>query len=275
MKWIFPPALAILAVLAFGCDIPFLATGPIPSGPPPVSEKTAQQERPPEKRKEEPAPQTIACDGKDCPQTTVAAKTVEKPNLTPSQRPRGESSGIGPRLARLLARDELEKLAAAHLVVDMPERMIAGSQARVDARLTEELRPEFVKNLLELGLSNAEQIASASSFRAQLSGHGFEIAATPDEERSIAPDKTAWSWHVAPIETGVRSLVLTLTARVAIPGGGEEEREMPPIMRKITIESSTSPSSSATLERGWLWLGAVFFVVATVAGVIARKRQSV
>ena len=275
MTWSFLAVLALLATLAFGCDARFLATGSVPAGPPTVAEKPPREDRPAEKRKEEPAPQTSACSGKDCAQTAPVAEAPEKTKLAVTQRPRIESSGIGPRLARLLARDELEKLAAAHLVIEMPERMTAGSQARVDARLTEELRREFVKNLQELGMPNAEEIASASSFRAQLSGRGFEISPPPDEERSIAPETTAWSWHVAPTETGVRSLVLTLTARVNIPGGGEEEREMPPITRKITVEANSSSSSPATLGRGWLWLASILFALATLAGAIARKRQTV
>jgi len=184
--------------------------------------------------------------------------------------------GYGPRLARMLARDELEKLAAAHVLLDVPDRMMAGSRAKVEVRLADELRGEFIKSLQDLGMANAEEIASASSFRAQLSGDGFKIETPPsDDEKTIGTGAAAWSWDVAPMRPGVRSLALTLAARVKVPGGGEEEREMPPIMRKVTVESGGASAAPLPLQNRWLWIvGAVILLVAAMGGgVMIGRRQ--
>src|SRR5262249_26036346 len=102
MKWIFAPALAIAAALAFGCQVPFLASGPAPSGPPFAAEKTAPGEIKPASAKEKIVRQPLVCNGKECPQTAEARTTAAKPSRPAViESRRDESSGVGPRLARL------------------------------------------------------------------------------------------------------------------------------------------------------------------------------
>jgi hypothetical protein len=73
---------------------------------------------------------------------------------------------------------------------------------------------------------------------------------------------------------GVRSLALTLAARVKVPGGGEEEREMPPIMRKVTVDSGSASAAPLPLQNRWLWIvAAVLLLVAAMGGGIAIGRR--
>jgi len=270
-----PMALCLIAALAAGCNGHFFASGSAPSDFPSIADTTPAANRP-EKHVEAPPQTAVACERKECPQPSAPVETAvkAKPALVP--RPRGEvPPSVGRRLDRLLARDELEKLAAAHVLLDVPDRMTAGTRSRVEVRLSDELRGEFVKNLQDLGLANAEEIASASSFRVQLSGDSFQIDAPADEEQSIGAGTAAWSWDVAPIKTGVQLLAVTLAARVRVPGGGAEERQMPPITRKITVESHSASQTPLAPENRWLWFtGALLLLVAaTAGGVVVGRRQ--
>jgi hypothetical protein len=269
MKWILPPAaLGVIAALAAGCNTRFLLSESPPARPPSFAEIAAKQKQEDEARRQKAAQPSAA------PSVAVDATAMKaKPAAL---RARGDAApGYGPRLARMLARDELEKLAAAHVQLDVPDRMMAGNRAKVEVRLADELRGEFIKSLQDLGMANAEEIASASSFRAQLSGDGFKIETPPsDDEKTIGTGAAAWSWDVAPTRPGVRSLALTLAARVKVPGGGEEEREMPPIMRKVTVESGAVSAAPLPLQNRWLWIvGAVILLGAAMGGGIAIGRR--
>src|SRR6185369_4777778 len=205
MKWILSTAaLGVIAALAAGCNTPFLLSGSPPARPPSFAEIAAKQKQEDEARRPKISvpPNAVATAQADTAMKTKSALV----------RPRGDAApGYGPRLARMLARDELEKLAAAHVLLDVPDRMMAGSKAKVEVRLADELRGEFIKSLQDLGMTNAEEIASASSFRAQLSGDGFKIETPPsDDEKTIGTGAAAWSWDVAAMRPGVRSLALTL-----------------------------------------------------------------
>lgn len=273
MKWIFPfAALGFIAAVAAGCNMPFLLSGSPPArrpsiaatGPRNVHEENARR------------PKVSGCQGKDCPANAAPADIAMKTKPAGMQPRGGAAPGYGPRLARMLARDELEKLAAAHVLLDVPDRMTAGSKAKVEVRFADELRGDFIKSLRDLGMANAEEIASASSFRAQLSGDGFEIDPPPSEdEKTIGTGAAAWSWDVAPMRPGVRSLALTLAARVKVPGGGEEERELPPIMRKVTVESGSASAAPLAVPNRWVWIAAaaVLLIAAMGGGVIIGRRQ--
>jgi hypothetical protein len=268
MKWNLPPALSLIAALAAGCNMPFLLSGPPPARPPSFAEIAAKQ------KQEDAARRQTASGSPNVVSTAPASADAMMKAKSATLRSRGDAApGYGPRLARMLARDELEKLAAAHVLLDVPDRMTAGSKAKVEVRLADELRDEFIKSLQDLGMANAEEIASASSFRAQLSGDGFKIGTPPsDDEKTIGTGAAVWSWDVAPMRPGVRSLALTLAARVKVPGGGEEEREMPPIMRKVTVESG--PASGA-LQNRWLWIAAavLLLIAAMGGGIMIGRRQ--
>jgi hypothetical protein len=285
-----PAALSLVAALAAGCNAPFFPTGSPPEGPPSM-EETASVEKPevekPETdkrltetreaatREDQPRrPKLPACQAKDCPQTPAAQTAMKQKPAPTALRPRSEwPTGIGPRLARMLARDELEKLAAAHVQFDVPDRVFTGTKSKVQVQLSDELRGEFVKSLQDLGMSNAEEIAAASSFRAQLSGDAFKIEAPADQEHSIGTGSAAWSWEVTPVKAGVQSLAVILAPRVKVPGGGDEEREMPPIMRKITVERG-SPSGAALPHRGlWIAGGVLLLVAALGGGIMIGRRQ--
>src|SRR5690349_3105824 len=105
MKWIVPPpALGFIAALAAGCNMPFLLSGPPPARPPSFAEIAAKQKHEDAARR-----QTASASPNSVPPAQAAADMARSATM----RSRGDAAaGYGPRLARMLARDELEKLAA-------------------------------------------------------------------------------------------------------------------------------------------------------------------
>src|SRR5262245_22652167 len=153
--------LVFVAVLGAGCNMRYLLSGSAPPGPP--ERKTAD------------------CIGSGCAQSAVVSA---KP-ITPRPVERAGPTGalVGPRLAALLARDELEKLVAGRALLDTPERIRAGGTLRIEARLADNLRDDFIKSLKDLGMANADAIAEASVVKASLSGDGFQVTPLADDAK--------------------------------------------------------------------------------------------
>jgi hypothetical protein len=192
----------------------------------------------------------------------------------PAERVGPAAPLVGPRLAALLARDELEKLVAGRVVLDAPERIRAGGTMRIEARLAENLRDDFVKSLKDLGMANPEAIAEASVIKANLSGDGFQVTAPADDVKGLSADAQSWSWEVTPVRSGVQPLVLTLTASVKVPGGGEEEKDLPAVTRQVAVEGGSYSPGGFVLAEGWLWLSAIALVLAAISVWVANRRRT-
>src|SRR4051812_988665 len=176
MRLLILSALCLLAALAAGCNLGFLHLhDSAPAGLPAWARGTA-------------------CPGPDCAQNAAGAgksASGSKPLLA-GRDGTATPSLIGPRLSLLLARDNLEKLVAGRIVLEAPQKIKAGAQAKVEARLTDDLREEFVKSLKELGINNADAIAAASAVKANLSGDAFEVVPPAGEERGLDEGTAAW-----------------------------------------------------------------------------------
>ena len=243
----------LLAALGAGCNTGFLRLdGAPPPGPP--ERKTA-----------------VECSGPGCAQTAVASA---KPMARPAERLGPAAPLVGPRLAALLARDELEKLVAGRVALDVPEQVRVGGTMRIEARLAENLRDDFIKSLKDLGMANPEAIAEASVVKASLSGEGFQVVPPADDVKALSGDAQSWSWEVTPTRSGLQPIVLTLTARVKVPGGGEEEKDFPAVTRQLAVEGGSYTTGGIVLAEGWLWVSAIALLLAAVAIWLANRRRA-
>ncbi|HKA33043.1 MAG TPA: hypothetical protein VKH64_07515 [Candidatus Binatia bacterium] len=220
---------------------------------------------PPERRT------AVECTGPGCGQTAVAS--AKPMALRPAERVGPAAPLVGPRLAALLARDELEKLVAGRVALDVPEGVRAGGTMRIEARLAENLRDDFIKSLKDLGMANPEAIAEASVVKASLSGEGFQVVPPADDVKALSGDAQSWSWEVTPTRSGLQPIVLTLTARVKVPGGGEEEKDFPAVTRQVAVEGG-SYAGGIVLAEGWLWVSAIALVLAAVIVWLANRRRA-
>lgn len=211
------------------------------------------------------------CKGPGCAQSGVVSAKPMLPR--PAERVGSRAPLVGPRLAALLARDELEKLIAGRVVLDAPERIRSGGTMRIEARLAENLRDDFIKSLKDLGMANPEAIAEASVVKANLSGDGFRVAPAADDAKGLSADAQSWSWEVTPVRAGVQPLVLTLTASVKVPGGGEEERDLPAVTKQVAVEGGSYPTDGFVLAEGWLWVSVIALVLAAIIVWLANRRR--
>jgi hypothetical protein len=120
-------------------------------------------------------------------------------------------------------------------------------------------------------MANAEAIAEASVVRANLTGDGFQVTQPAEDVKALSADAQSWSWDVTPVRSGLQPLVLTLTASVKVPGGGEEEKDLPTVTRQVAVEGGSYSTGGFVLAEGWLWVSAL--VLAAISVWVANRRR--
>lgn len=184
-----------------------------------------------------------------------------------------ESPPVGPRLSALIARDELEKLAAKRIAFDAPARMRAGVKEKIEARIDANFYEELAKNLKDLGMADGYEIASGSSIRAALEGDAFEIGAAADGEQALADKVFApWIWEVTPLRSGSQPLTLTVTVASRIAGGGDEKKELRVATKNIEVQASPVRAMLAFVETNGVWLAAVLLATGLAGWLLRRQR---
>jgi hypothetical protein len=231
----------------------------------------------------------LQCDSAACPECNPAfcpepaifpvayaleAKPAPKAVAAPSsgKTPPAPSPG-GPRLSALLARDELEKLSTTAVVFNAPEQMNAGVHEKVEVRIAESLPEDFLVKLKELGIRGAEEIIAGSSIKARLVGDGFEIQPLGDEEKNVSNEELIpWMWDVTPVRSGTQPLLLFMTIKVKIPGGGNETKELPVFSKSSQVAGSPAYATVRFLGGRWPWFAGGLFTLGVAVWFLRRRR---
>lgn len=260
--------LIILVAFASGCKLQFPFLGPARDFGPPV-QKTAGQMLP------------WQCDPVACPEPGIRpiayaleAKSGVKTIAAPaSKKTLPAPSPGGPRLSALLARDELEKLSIQAVVFNAPEQMNAGVHEKVEVRIVETLPEDFLVKLKEHGIVGADEVVAGSSIKARLVGDGFEIEPLGDEEKNVSSEGlTSWMWDVTPVRSGTQPLVLLMTIKVRIPGGGNETKELPVFSKPSQVAGSPAYATVRFLRGRWPWFVGGFFTLGVAVWFLRRWR---
>jgi hypothetical protein len=258
----------IVPVLA-GCNPPLPLSGTMPELRPPAQQSLAEKMIPPLYCKPPgcagPAARRVAYVTEIKPAKPAAPAPAAKP------APPAPSPG-GPRLSALIARDELEKLSRDRLVFNAPEQMNAGVHERVEAHVPDNLAEDFAGKLKELGLSASNDIAAGSSMRVRLAGDGFDITPLGDDEKPLNAEGSAWVWDVMPVRSGAQALLLTVSIKVKIPGGGDERKELTVFTKPTTVVPSSLYSTVRLLRARWSWFLGGFTTLALAVWVVRRRR---
>jgi hypothetical protein len=260
--------LIILAALGSACKFQFPYWGRLLDFGPAVT-KTAGQMFP------------LPCDPVACPEPAIRpvayvpeTKPAPKAAAAPASKktPPAPSPG-GPRLSALLARDELEKLSIQAVVFNAPEQMNAGVHEKVEVRIVETLPEDFLVKLKEHGIVGADEVVAGSSIRARLVGDGFEIEPLGDEEKNVSSaGLTSWMWDVTPVRSGMQPLVLLMTIKVRIPGGGNETKELPVFSKPSQVAGSPAYATVRFLKGRWPWFVGGFFTLGVAVWFLRRWR---
>ncbi|MGH7765960.1 MAG: hypothetical protein ACREQP_00780 [Candidatus Binatia bacterium] len=221
------------------------------------------------------------CNPASCPEPAIlpvayaleakpALKTVATPS--PGKTTPARSPG-GPRLSALIARDELEKLTVKAVVFNAPEQMNAGVHDKVEVRIAESLPEDFPVKLKELGIMGADEIAAGSSIKARLVGDGFEIQLLGDDEKAVSEEGlTPWMWDVTPVRSGTQPLLLLMTIKVKIPGGGNETKELPVFSKPAQVAGSPAYATVRFLRGRWPWFAAGLFTLGVAVWFLRWRR---
>jgi hypothetical protein len=222
----------------------------------------------------------LPCDAA-CPEPAVRAvayameaKPAPITNAAPAPRKTTPApSPGGPRLSALLARDELAKLSIMAVVFNAPEQMNAGVHEKVEVRMAESLPEDFIVKLKELGIKSADDIVAGSSIKARLVGDGFQIEPLSDEDKKISSEGlTPWIWDVTPLRSGTQPLLLLMTIKVKVPGGGSETKELPVFSKPAQIARSPAFAAVRFLRSRWPWFAGGFFTLGVAVWFLRQLR---
>ena len=73
--------------------------------------------------------------------------------------------------------------------------------------------------------------------------------------------KTPWMWDVTPVKSGTQPLLLMLTIKVRIPGGGEERKELPIFSKPAQVAGSPVYVTVRFMRGTWPWFAGGFFTL--------------
>jgi hypothetical protein len=159
-----------------------------------------------------------------------------------------------PELSEIVE-NELKKLSPGQILFNVPQEMIVGIKERVEVRITKTITEDLAKGLKGRGLPQIEEIRVNTLMGVRLNGDNFDIKALSHEEQIVAGEGfTQWAWDVTPLESGIQSLLLTVTVRIKIPNYGEERKDYPVFERKINVKVNPPYTIKKFIRSYWQWI---------------------
>ncbi len=205
-----------------------------------------------------------------------AAAPEEAPAVAPAEESAAvESAALPAPDPALLARQALDRLETGRLLYNPPAQMEYGLPERVEARISLNPDESLSGGLLGIGAPIEEPLQVATFMKIHLTGSGFDILPLSSEEQIVAGDTyTQWSWDVTPRASGTQNLVLVVTARVKIPGFGEDLKDLQVVERQIEVQVSPVQAAQLFFQNNLEWLGpAVLASLGAALGWAWRMRR--
>lgn len=174
-----------------------------------------------------------------------------------------------------VARSALAELAQGRILYNPPTEMQFGQPERVEVRISLDPAADLGSGLQGSGEPVEEQIPVSAFMTVRLTGAAFEITPLSSAEQIIAQDTyTQWAWDVVPIKSGEQRLTLIVTARVKLPGFGEEARDLPIIEREITVKVTPVQAALNFFNQNLAWIGPTMLAgLGTALGWAWRQRR--
>lgn len=203
-------------------------------------------------------------EGEPAPAESTSEAVLPEPTALPTADPAEIASAA------------LAELEQGQILYNPPAEMQRGARERVEVRIS--LNPEEVlsEDLQGSGEPVQEAIPVARFMTVRLTGPGFEITPLSSPEQVVARDAyTQWAWDIVPLESGEQRLSLTVTARVKIPGFGDEARDIEIIEREILVQVTPVQATLDFLGGNLEWIGpAVLAALAALGGWAWRRRSA-
>lgn len=176
-----------------------------------------------------------------------------------------------PELSEIVE-NELKKLSPGQILFNVPHEMKVGIKERVEVRITKTITEDLSKGLKGRGLPQIEGIRVNTLMGVRLNkDDNFYINALSHEEQIVAGEGfTQWDWDVTPLESGIQSLLLTVTVSIKIPNFGEEKKDYPVFERQIKVKVNPIYSIKKFINNyRQLIIGAI--ISSGIIGLIVKK----
>lgn len=174
-----------------------------------------------------------------------------------------------------IASAALAELEQGQILYNPPAEMQLGERERVEVRISLDAAQDLAQDLQGSGEPVQESIPVARFMTVRLTGPAFEIIPLSSPEQVVADDAyTQWSWDITPLEGGEQRLSLTVTARVKIPGFGDEARDIDIIEREILVQVTAVQAALDFVNNNLEWIGPAALAALAAAGGWAWRRRS-
>lgn len=180
----------------------------------------------------------------------------------------------------------MRKLAPGRIVFETPERMSVGETYIIEADLSYSFVRDLSKSLNSASPRDVNRMRLGQGVGVHLSGHGFDIKPVTEADRSggaeeeipvegagviktVEENSTAkWLWHVTPLKSGFRSLLLSVEVIVEDSRYNEMVNEYPIFQKLVEVKSSFLHSVTSSY---WIMVVFIIIVIAAVGWVLIRK----
>lgn len=180
-----------------------------------------------------------------------------------------------PELSEIVE-NELKKLSPGQILFNVPQEMKVGIKERVEVRITKTITEDLPKGLKGRGLPQIEGIMVNTLMGVRLNkDDNFYINALSHEEQIVAGEGfTQWDWDVTPLESGIQSLLLTVTVRIKIPNFDEEKKDYPVFERQIKVKVNPIYSIKKFINNYWQWIIGTIISSGVIGLVVKKWRKS-
>jgi hypothetical protein len=176
---------------------------------------------------------------------------------------------VGRPLRGRSALDEaLDKLIAANIAFNNPQRMTVNHARIIEVQLSTKLSPEELKaQLTEVGSKETAGLKVGDSMSVTLNGGAaFQVAPAGPQVQGISRKQvTTWKWNVTPKMLGTQYLILSFDAIITL-NGKDAIKNVRTLTEAIEVEVGLpeTPGEWFELSKKWFenisWLWATLFV---------------
>ncbi len=172
------------------------------------------------------------------------------------------------------AQAEFDRLSRGRILYNPPAEMQVDETERVEVRISMDPEATLEVELKGSGAPQVESIPVSAFMKVRLMGDAFRITSFSSEEQVVpAQGYTEWDFDVTPNKSGEQSLSLVVTARVKLPGYGDEQKDLKIIERQIRVRVTAGQSMGAWLRtnKTWLYPAVVVPSVTAVGGWLWKR----
>lgn len=168
-----------------------------------------------------------------------------------------------------------EELPFGKIAFDPPPEMKVGNAQMIEVRISDnpESDSEFVEGIIGKGNPEVKKIKISHIMKVTLYGskEDFQITPMTSAEQAVGtPPYTQWLWEVTPLASGERKLLLTISARINLPGYPSKDYTVESKVIKVRVNPIYTVRK--TLQEDGEWVAAILtIIILPIVGLAWRR----